>query len=203
MTPHLQRLYLRSRGLVRIAPLAIAGLIVLGALLPTSIPVILGDSEQRLRTPALIGLAAAMFAGPGFARGLSPAEWVARRALQRCRAAHVGLVLVMAEVLAITVSGTMAWTDLHQEVFANAAALIGITLATVSLTSFPYWAVTLPVVAASYLMGAGAGGHPHPWAWLLWEPDRIRGQEAIDVVLLAGGFAAFLMRPGRASDADG
>lgn len=196
-------LYLRSRGMLRAAPLMLGSLAIIGAIAPTSLPLILGDDQQRLRTPTIIGLAAAMCAGPGVARGLSSAEWLGRSRLRQCRAVHLVVLVALAELLSAAVSGTIMPTDIHQEVLANSLGLIGITLLTVALTPLPFWAVTLPVVAASYLIGAHPNGHPHWWAWLLWEPHALLWQELVDGCLFLAGAGAFVLRPGRNSGAEG
>jgi hypothetical protein len=189
--------YGQSRGLWHTVLSAGPVLVLCCAFAPRTIPVLLGEHDQRLRLPAVIGLLGVIALGPSFARGLSEAEWVYRRSLRAARVAHLAIAVVLVAAIAIAVAGTLRPGKLGTEVFLNGLALLGVCLITVVVTPLPPWVAALVLVATTYVVGSDPDtGRPYAWAWLLWT-DRTGWKATIDLTLFTTATALFLYRPGR------
>jgi hypothetical protein len=201
MTPGLVWRYGQGRGLWYAAGLAGPVIVLACAIAPRTIPLLLGENDQRLRLPAVIALVVTIALGPSFARGLSDAEWLYRPRLRIARAVHLVVSVVLVAAVALAVAGTLSPNKLVSEVFLNGLGLLGVCLITVMLTPLPPWVATLVIVGTTYVVGTDSDtGRPYVWAWLLWT-DRSGLKAAINLVLFGTGVVLFLLRPGRVSDA--
>ncbi len=199
MSARAMRLYGRGRGLWWALLGGGLPVLVLCSVLPRSAPLLITDSDQRIRLPAVIALVVVVLLGPSFARGISEAEWIFCRQLQAFRIAHLATAIAMVVAVAAAVGSTPGSHAINTEVLVNGFGLLGVMLLTVALTPMPPWIANLMIVGTTYVIGSDPGtGRPYWWAWLLWT-DHQALKVGIDLAILGAGSLLFVLRMGRVS----
>jgi hypothetical protein len=199
----LTALFLRSRGLTAggIVVLAASSLVCLA--LPSTVPLLLGSADLRLRVATLAVILPTLAGAPSLARSLGEGELQHLTRLRPLRALHCALLCLFVGIAALCLAsvGAVALAP----VAANGLGLLGITLLTTQYASaVPNWFPAMTVVLATYVLGTDPyTGAPRPWAWLLWSSTQSAPAQVLPgMVLLALGAWSFVRSRAFHSTAD-